>query len=215
MILMIFLFILNCLTSFSASSSSTSLVCMGDSITAGIGTIGLTPADTFCAKQGVKFGSFVNKGIGGQNSSQMLARFPQDVIALNPTHVTIMTGINDQVSLSAANMKLNLTGMVQQAKAANIKVTIISPPIPVNQQKWTTFGPYLKAIREVVEEQNVDYLPVYERFSEESYSNGGTFPNWYAKLANGTIDTLHPSAIGHQAIVDMCKYHQKVNFCNP
>ena len=39
--------------------------------------------------------SFVNRGIGGQTTPQMLLRFRQDVIDLKPKAVVILAGIND------------------------------------------------------------------------------------------------------------------------
>ena len=39
--------------------------------------------------------NFVGRGISGQTTSEMLVRFRQDVIALNPRVVVIMAGIND------------------------------------------------------------------------------------------------------------------------
>ena len=38
---------------------------------------------------------FVNRGIGGQTSPQMLVRFKPDVVNLNPKSVVIMAGTND------------------------------------------------------------------------------------------------------------------------
>ena len=39
--------------------------------------------------------SYINRGIGGQTSPQMLVRFRADVIALNPSVVVLLAGAND------------------------------------------------------------------------------------------------------------------------
>ena len=62
------------------------IVFMGDSITEGWS---LSDPNFF------KKNSFVNRGIGGQTSPQMLLRFKQDAIHLNPNMVIINAGTND------------------------------------------------------------------------------------------------------------------------
>ena len=62
------------------------VVFMGNSI-----TDGWWPADsTFFIQH-----NFVDRGISGQTTSEMLVRFRQDVIDLHPKTVVILTGIND------------------------------------------------------------------------------------------------------------------------
>jgi lysophospholipase L1-like esterase len=75
---------------------------------------------------------FVNRGIGGQTTSQMLARFRQDVIALNPNIVVILGGTNDiAAGLAPHQIEDNLAMMGDLAKAHGIKVAFASIT-PVN-----------------------------------------------------------------------------------
>ena len=70
---------------------------------------------------------FVNRGIAGQTTSQMLARFRQDVLALNPKIVVILGGMNDLANGAAANqIEDNLAMMGDLAKAHGIKVVFAS-----------------------------------------------------------------------------------------
>jgi lysophospholipase L1-like esterase len=70
---------------------------------------------------------FVNRGIGGQSTSQMLARFRQDVLALNPKIVVILGGTNDIANgVSANQIADNLVMMADLAKAQGIKVVLAS-----------------------------------------------------------------------------------------
>lgn len=82
----------------------------------------------------------VNRGIAGQNSSQMLLRFEDDVIALAPVAVVILAGTNDlrvdagQLAEAApailARIRRNLTAMADIAEANGVKVVISAiPPI--------------------------------------------------------------------------------------
>jgi acyl-CoA thioesterase-1 len=63
------------------------VVFMGDSITEGWKIEG--PEGSFPGKP------YINRGISGQTTPQMLVRFRQDVIALKPKVVVILAGIND------------------------------------------------------------------------------------------------------------------------
>jgi lysophospholipase L1-like esterase len=81
-----------------------------------------------------------NKGIGGQESSDLLARFQSDVIALKPDTVMIWGHYNDVVRakpehMAAAKKKAqdNYRAMVEQARAAGITpilVTELTIPVP-------------------------------------------------------------------------------------
>jgi len=80
-----------------------------------------------------------NKGIGGQESSDVRARFEQDVIALEPDTVMIWGHYNDVVRAKPENMAAarkkaqeNYQAMIEQARAAGITpilVTEITIPI--------------------------------------------------------------------------------------
>lgn len=84
----------------------------------------------------------VNRGIAGQNSSQMLLRFEDDVVSLLPKTVVILCGTNDlrayvghpsSVGASAlARISRNVTAMCDIAKANTIQVVICALP-PVGQ----------------------------------------------------------------------------------
>jgi lysophospholipase L1-like esterase len=70
---------------------------------------------------------FVNRGIAGQNTLQLLARFRQDVVALSPKAVVILGGINDiGEGLSINQIEQDIMEMVDIAKAHNIKPVLCS-----------------------------------------------------------------------------------------
>ncbi len=78
---------------------------------------------------------YVNRGIGGQVSPQMLVRFHADVVALKPKAVVILAGINDiQGALQVeteAQIAANYTAMAEIAEANGIK-PIFTLLMPVN-----------------------------------------------------------------------------------
>jgi lysophospholipase L1-like esterase len=77
---------------------------------------------------------YLNRGIVGQTSGQMLLRFRQDVISLKPRVVVIQAGSNDLAGLAGPAtqpmMAENFMSMVELAKANGIKVVLASiPPV--------------------------------------------------------------------------------------
>jgi lysophospholipase L1-like esterase len=98
------------------------LVFMGDSITENwlLGDAALFDA------------AYVNRGIGGQTTPQMLLRFRADVIALQPRAVHLMAGTNDIAGntgpATLQDVQNNLLSMVELARAHDIAVLLGSIP---------------------------------------------------------------------------------------
>mgnify|MGYP003642258037 FL=1 len=82
---------------------------------------------------------YINRGISGQTTPQMLVRFRADVIALQPKAVVILAGINDIAeNTGPTTLKMiqdNIVSMVELAKANHIKV-ILSSILPANKFPW-------------------------------------------------------------------------------
>jgi lysophospholipase L1-like esterase len=77
---------------------------------------------------------FVNRGIAGQTSLQMLARFRQDVVSLNPKAVVILAGTNDiAAGIALHQIEDNLTSMGELAKAHGIK-PVFASVLPARDQ---------------------------------------------------------------------------------
>jgi len=78
---------------------------------------------------------YINRGIGGQTTSQMLVRFRQDVIDLLPHAVVILAGTNDIAGntgpISNEDIEKNFASMAELAHAHNIRV-IYSSILPVH-----------------------------------------------------------------------------------
>lgn len=104
------------------------VVFMGDSITESWAL-----ADSFPGK------GYVNRGISGQTTSQMLVRFRQDVIGLQAKVVVILAGTNDIAEntgpISVEGIEGNMASMVDLAKRNGIRVVLASV-LPVQQYPW-------------------------------------------------------------------------------
>jgi len=98
------------------------VVFMGDSITQGWKIEG--PDGYFPGKP------YVNRGISGQTTPQMLVRFRQDVIDLKPRAVVILAGINDIAGNTGPEtleeIEGNLASMAELAAAHHIRVVMCS-----------------------------------------------------------------------------------------
>ncbi len=147
---------------WDASSGKTRVVFMGNSITESWGEI---DSSFFSGK------SYVNRGISGQTTSQMLLRFRQDVIDLYPAVVVILAGINDIAEntgpIALTDVFGNIISMCQLARANNISV-IISSVLPAADFPWR---PELRPAEKVItlnsmlktycDENNIMYLDYY------------------------------------------------------
>ncbi len=82
---------------------------------------------------------YVGRGISGQVTAQMLARFRSDVINLKPRVVSILAGTNDiaqnNMYMPIEKIAENIFSMAELARANNIKVIICSV-LPVYQYRW-------------------------------------------------------------------------------
>ncbi|MGV1011928.1 MAG: GDSL-type esterase/lipase family protein [Flavobacterium sp.] len=83
--------------------------------------------------------SYLDRGISGQTTPQMLLRFRQDVIALKPSVVVILAGINDIAEntgpISIEAIMGNIISMVELANANKIKV-VLCTVLPANYFDW-------------------------------------------------------------------------------
>lgn len=106
------------------------IVFFGDSITEGWKTI---HPEFFIGK------TYINRGINGQTTSQMLLRFRPDVIELKPKIVVILAGTNDiagNTGPTAPETILgNLISMCESAKANDIQVILCSI-LPAYDYPW-------------------------------------------------------------------------------
>jgi lysophospholipase L1-like esterase len=82
---------------------------------------------------------YLNRGISGQTTSQILLRFRQDAIDLHPTAVVILAGTNDLAGntgpTTLAQIEGNLESMTELARANHIAVVLCSV-LPTTHYPW-------------------------------------------------------------------------------
>ena len=160
------------------------IVFMGDSITEFWST--LCP-EFFSEKP------YINRGISGQTSPQMLIRFRPDVIALKPDIVVLLAGINDIAGNTGPStiemISDNIFSMAELAKAHQIKVIICSV-LPAFDFPWATgLQPAEKVVnlnkmtQKYADANGIQYLDYYSAMVNEhkglksNYSEDGVHPN--------------------------------------
>jgi lysophospholipase L1-like esterase len=78
---------------------------------------------------------YINRGIGGQTTAQMLVRFRRDVVDLKPKVVVILAGTNDIAGntgpMSLEDIEANFTTIAELARVHGIAV-VFSSIIPVH-----------------------------------------------------------------------------------
>lgn len=113
-----------------AKASDGRVVFMGNSITEG--WINARP-------EFFKENPYIDRGISGQTTSQMLLRFRRDVIDLKPKAVIFLAGINDIAEntgpIALEDVFGNIISMVELAQANKIKPVICSV-LPANNFPW-------------------------------------------------------------------------------
>ncbi len=166
------------------------VVFMGDSITQNWGV-----ADPAYFTHGT-----VNRGISGQTTPQMLARFRSDVIALKPRVVHIMAGVNDIAGntgpVTLDDIKGNLASMVELAQANNIRV-VLSTVLPAGSFSWspdTKPAPAIDKlnawIRAYAAEKHLVLADYYPALALPDGSMRSEF----------SLDGVHPNKAGYRAM---------------
>ena len=141
---------------------------------------------------------YVNRGISGQTTEQMVVRFRQDVIDLHPQTVVILAGTNDIAGNTGpetqAMIEDNFRSMVDLARANNIRVVLASV-LPAAAYPWkpSAGNPADKIralndwLKSYAASQNVKYLDYYTAMAGP---DGGMKPGI-------SIDGVHPNAAGY------------------
>ena len=146
---------------------------------------------------------FVNRGIGGQTTPQMLIRFKPDVVNLNPKAVVILAGINDIAEntgpVTIENIAENIISMAEIAKANEIKVFICST-LPAIDFPWSPGmepGPKVIKLNSILKNYcNSNNIPYVDYFSAMSDDKGGLKVPEYTTAD----DLVHPNLAGYKVM---------------
>ena len=148
---------------------------------------------------------YLNRGIRGQNSAQMLVRFRQDVIGLKPKVVVIHAGTNDLARLlgpgTRGTFADNVMSMTELAKANGIAVVLASL-LPVcdcfsdqtSRRSPIRLGDFNEWLQEYAKTSGSVYLDYFSALAEERSFRQAL-----------TADGLVPNAAGYRVMAPLAE----------
>jgi lysophospholipase L1-like esterase len=181
------------------------VVFMGDSITDGW--------------QNPKYGGFfpgkpyIDRGIGGQTTPQMLIRFRPDVIALQPKVVVILAGTNDIAgntgAMTLAAIEDNLTSMFDLAHVNGIRVVFASL-LPISDYEKNKDG---QPIIQSKQRPPTQITSLNAWMKQYSAAHGGIYLDYYSAMADDkgflkeelSEDGLHPNQKGYDVMAPLAE----------
>ena len=140
---------------------------------------------------------YINRGIGGQTTPQMLIRFRQDVINLRPKVVVILAGTNDIAGNTGPStlemIEDNIRSMTELAQANGIQVVLCSI-VPAVDYPWK---PGLEPAPKIME--------LNRRIKEYATTRGAVYCDYFSEMTddrNGLSteisgDGVHPNKAGY------------------
>lgn len=168
------------------------VVFLGDSIT---DAWGRTHGKFFPGKP------YVNRGISGQTTEQMLLRFRQDVIDLDPAVVVILAGINDIAGNTGPEtlpeIENNFRSMVALAKSAHIRV-VLSSVLPASYFPWRPgVDPRqeIQALNRWLKSYTADQHLIYLDYYPEMVNRDGGL-----KVSLAADGAVHPNGAGYRVM---------------
>lgn len=160
--------------------------------------------------------TFLNRGISGDRTCDLLRRYEKDVLALKPDFVSILIGINDTWRrydsadpTSAKQFRENYETLLKKIKAdlPAAKIMLIQPFLldtPPDRIAWhEDLDPKIEVVNDLAQTYGDYYLRLHDRFLE--------------MVANGTsmesiaADGVHPTLFGHREIA--CKWLREMKIC--
>ena len=152
---------------------------------------------------------YINRGIGGQTTPQMLVRFREDVIDLHPAVVVVLAGTNDIAGNTGdetlEQIEGDYTTMAELAKVNGIRL-IFSSLTPINDYNQRAMWFFLQRSPEKILTLNA-WLKKY------CADNGLVYLDYFSPMVDGrgmlkadlTQDGLHPNAAGFAVMAPLAQ----------
>ncbi|MGC4233323.1 MAG: SGNH/GDSL hydrolase family protein [Niabella sp.] len=146
---------------------------------------------------------YINRGISGQTTSQMLVRFRKDVIELQPKIVVILAGTNDIAGntgyISLENILGNLISMCELAKTSHM-IPVLCSVLPAFDYPWKSG-----------KEPNIKIPQLNALIKAYALKNKITYVDYFSAMTDGnnglpkslSHDGVHPNADGYKVMEKM------------
>lgn len=156
---------------------------------------------------------YINRGISGQTTPQMLIRFRPDAIALQPKVVVILAGTNDVAGntgpMTLAAIEDNLTSMFDLAHANGIRVVFASL-LPISDYEKNKDGQAIIRSKQRPPEQITSLNAWMKKYAA---AHGGIYLDYYSAMADDkgflkeelSEDGLHPNQRGYDVMAPLAE----------
>jgi lysophospholipase L1-like esterase len=146
---------------------------------------------------------YIGRGISGQTTPQMLVRFRQDVIALEPRVVVLLAGTNDIAGNTGPStlemIEDNIASMAELARANGIAVVLCSV-LPAYEYRWS------KGIEPA---QKIVTLNAW--IKQYAASHGAEYVDYHSAMADArhglkaalSSDGVHPNEAGYRVMAPL------------
>lgn len=162
---------------------------------------------------------YVNRGISGQTTPQMLVRFRQDVIDLNPKAVVVLAGTNDLAGVTGPmrddDIEANYASMAELARAHGIRVVFASV-LPVHN--------YTERAKDLsTQRPPARILALNAWMKDYCAKNGIMYLDYFSALVDdkGMLkkeladDGLHPNEAGYKIMAPLAEAAIQKALANP
>lgn len=149
--------------------------------------------------------TFINKGISGNRSTHLYARYREDIVALKPDYMSVLIGVNDvwhsveyKNCFSSERYEELLSILIEDVKKAlpDIKIAVFEPFVlkgTATQDEWEYFDSGVRAnaaaAKRVAEKYGLVFIPTQEKLDKLSEN---TPTSYWLK------DGVHPTPAGHE-----------------
>lgn len=152
---------------------------------------------------------YINRGIDGQTTPQMLVRFRQDVIDLHPAELVVLAGTNDLAGVTGRarneDIEANYASMAELARAHHIRVVFASL-LPVNNYTPDAKESFALRPRERILSLNT-WLDNY------CAKNGFVYLDYFSAMVDDkgmlkrdlSDEGLHPNASGYKVMAPLAE----------
>ncbi len=153
--------------------------------------------------------SYINRGIDGQTTPQMLVRFRQDVIDLHPAVLVVLAGTNDIAGVTGPTsiqaIEANYASMAELARAHHIQVVFASI-LPTHNYTHDAEESFALRPREKI-------LALNEWLQDYCAKNGFVYLDYFSALLDerGMLkrtlsdDGLHPTDAGYKVMAPLAE----------
>ena len=153
--------------------------------------------------------NYINRGISGQTTLQILERFQNDVVDLQPKSVIILAGINDIAEnngpISIEEIMNNIVSMVEKSLKNKIEVLLCSV-LPANNFYW---NPKIQPIEKIKQ--------LNQKIKAYSLSKRIKYVDYYTQMVDEKLgldkkyadDGVHPNLAGYLKMKSILEFHLK------